>query len=85
MVLFLNLAELRLYFYMKSEDLYENTKVLTYPVGIGRLDWKTPLGETLSRVKSRIPRGTLLNQSFLSMQKEGRFYQEKLRRGRIIL
>ena len=36
---------------MKSEDLYENTKVLTYPVGI-RLDWKTPLGETFIKVKS---------------------------------
>ena len=51
----LNLAELRLYFYMKSEDLYENTKVLTYPVGIGRLDWKTPLGETFIKSKVKNP------------------------------
>ena len=48
----LNLAELRLYYYMPSSDLYENRKVLTYPVGIGRLDWKTPLGETF--IKSKV-------------------------------
>ena len=48
----LNLAELRLYYYMDGDDLYENSKVLTYPVGIGRLDWKTPLGETF--IKSKV-------------------------------
>ena len=41
----INLAELRLYYYMPNSDLYENRKVLTYPVGIGRLDWKTPWGK----------------------------------------
>jgi L,D-transpeptidase ErfK/SrfK len=51
----LNLAELRLYFYIKGEDLYENTKVITYPVGIGRLDWKTPLGETFIKNKVANP------------------------------
>tara|TARA_B110000014_G_C20118176_1_gene591364 strand:- start:2084 stop:3079 length:996 start_codon:yes stop_codon:yes gene_type:complete len=48
----LNLAELRLYYYLDGDDLYENSKVLTYPVGIGRLDWKTPLGETF--IKSKV-------------------------------
>ena len=51
----LNLAELRLYFYIRGSDLYENTKVLTYPVGIGRLDWKTPLGETFIKTKVESP------------------------------
>ena len=51
----LNLAELRLYFYMSGSDLYENTRVLTYPVGIGRLDWKTPLGETFIKSKVESP------------------------------
>jgi len=51
----LNLAELRLYYYMPSSDLYEGTRVLTYPVGIGRLDWKTPLGETFIRYKVKNP------------------------------
>ena len=48
----LNLAELRLYYYIDGADLYETSKVLTYPVGIGRLDWKTPLGETF--IKSKV-------------------------------
>ncbi len=51
----LNLAELRLYFYIRGSDLYENIKVLTYPVGIGRLDWKTPLGETFIESKVESP------------------------------
>ena len=51
----LNLAELRLYFYIRGSDLYENIKVLTYPVGIGRLDWKTPLGETCIESKVESP------------------------------
>ena len=51
----LNLAELRLYYYMPPSDLYEGTRVLTYPVGIGRLDWKTPLGETFIRYKVKNP------------------------------
>lgn len=37
----LNLAEFRLYYF--SED---HKTVTTLPVGIGRLGWKTPLGET---------------------------------------
>jgi len=51
----LNLAELRLYFYIPGSDLYENTKVITLPVGIGRLDWKTPLGETFIKSKVKNP------------------------------
>ena len=37
----LNLAEFRLYFFSKDQKT-----VTTLPVGIGRLGWKTPLGET---------------------------------------
>ena len=44
--LILNLSEMRLYYYMSPEDLYEVTRVVTFPVSIGRNDWKTPLGET---------------------------------------
>ena len=51
----LNLAELRLYFYISGEDLYEPTRVITFPVGIGRLDWKTPLGETFIKSKVKNP------------------------------
>jgi L,D-transpeptidase ErfK/SrfK len=39
--LVLNLAEMRLYYYHPNQNL-----VTTYPIGIGRKGWKTPLGET---------------------------------------
>ena len=37
----INVAELRLYYYPKG-----STRVVTYPVGIGRKGWKTPLTRT---------------------------------------
>lgn len=36
-----NLAELRLYFYPPRSN-----RVFTYPISIGKIDWKTPLGKT---------------------------------------
>lgn len=41
----LNIAELRLYYYPKA-GAGEERVVYTYPVSIGRMDWKTPLGAT---------------------------------------
>lgn len=41
----LNIAELRLYYY-PSAGPGEQRVVYTYPVSIGRMDWKTPLGIT---------------------------------------
>lgn len=41
----LNIAELRLYYY-PSAGPGEQRVVHTYPVSIGRMDWKTPLGTT---------------------------------------
>lgn len=35
----INLAELRLYYYPKDSD-----KMYTFPLGIGRQDWQTPMG-----------------------------------------
>jgi L,D-transpeptidase ErfK/SrfK len=43
--LVLNIAELRLYYYPKVGMDGERV-VYTYPVSIGRMDWKTPLGIT---------------------------------------
>lgn len=43
--LVLNIAELRLYYYPKAGPGEEQV-VYTYPVSIGRMDWKTPLGVT---------------------------------------
>jgi len=41
----LNLAELRLYFYPSSERS-RYRRVYTFPISIGRMDWKSPLGQT---------------------------------------
>lgn len=41
----LNLAELRVYYYPKSRR-GKPRQVITYPVSVGRMDWKTPLGTT---------------------------------------
>lgn len=52
--LVLNIAELRLYFYpptTKGEPRY----VVTHPVSIGRMDWRTPLGQTSVVKKERDP------------------------------
>ncbi|MDS4027059.1 MAG: L,D-transpeptidase family protein [Candidatus Contendobacter sp.] len=41
----LNIAEMRLYYYPKANPGEEHV-VITYPVSIGRMDWKTPMGLT---------------------------------------
>ena len=41
----LNIAEMRLYYYPKGNSDTERV-VITYPVSIGRMDWKTPMGLT---------------------------------------
>lgn len=46
----LNLAELRLYFFPSGRGI-----VYTYPVSIGDLDWRTPLGMTRVAGKERDP------------------------------
>jgi L,D-transpeptidase ErfK/SrfK len=40
-----NLAEHRLYYFPKPRP-HEKPIVITYPVSIGKMDWRTPLGET---------------------------------------
>ena len=41
----LNLPEMRLYHFREDREL-PNTVVVTYPISVGRMDWKTPLGRT---------------------------------------
>lgn len=49
-----NVAEMRLYYYPPvKED--EAPRVETYPVSVGRMDWKTPLGETKITAKAKNP------------------------------
>lgn len=50
----LNIAELRLYFYPSVRKGSPGT-VITHPVSIGRMDWKTPLGQTWVTKKERDP------------------------------
>jgi len=43
--LVLNLPEMRLYYYPQAKS-GETPVVITHPVSVGRMDWKTPLGVT---------------------------------------
>jgi len=49
-----NLPEHRLYYYPKPRR-GEEPVVITYPVSIGKMDWRTPLGETRIVSKVRNP------------------------------
>ena len=49
-----NLPEHRLYFYPKPRQ-GEKRVVVTYPVSIGRMDWRSPLGQTRVIAKERNP------------------------------
>ncbi len=50
----LNVPEMRLYYFPKPRN-GEAAKVVTYPVSIGRVDWKTPLGRTTVTTKAANP------------------------------
>jgi L,D-transpeptidase ErfK/SrfK len=52
--LVLNIPELRLYYYPPAKK-GEIPQVMTYPVSIGRMDWRTPLGTTKVVAKERDP------------------------------
>lgn len=52
--LVLNIADLRLYYYPTPRKGAPQ-EVYTYPVSIGRMDWKTPLGVTKVTSKERDP------------------------------
>jgi len=49
-----NLPEHRLYYYPKPKR-GEKPVVITYPVSIGKMDWKTPLGQTQVIQKTKHP------------------------------
>lgn len=42
----LNIPEMRLYYFRSQGKKAPPTEVVTYPVSIGRMDWKTPRGTT---------------------------------------
>ncbi len=50
----LNIASKRLFYYPPVKE-GELIQVMTYPIGIGRVGWETPLGETRLIAKARDP------------------------------
>jgi len=52
--LILNIASKRLFYFPEVAD-GEPVQVLTYPIGIGRVGWETPLGDTEVVAKARDP------------------------------
>jgi L,D-transpeptidase ErfK/SrfK len=50
-----NIPEMRLYFYRRSAEDPHTTVVHTYPVGLGRDDWRTPSGRFRIRGKTVNP------------------------------
>jgi L,D-transpeptidase ErfK/SrfK len=51
-----NIPEMRLYFYRRDPADPAHTTVYTYPVGLGRDDWRTPRGRFRVRGKTVNPR-----------------------------
>ncbi len=47
----INLPEMRLYHYLPAKGDF--SEVVTYPISIGRFDWRTPLGVT--RITQKVP------------------------------
>ena len=50
----LNIASKRLFYFLPMEDGQPQT-VMTYPIGIGRVGWQTPLGSSAVIYKARDP------------------------------
>ncbi|HYE34005.1 L,D-transpeptidase family protein [Methylocaldum sp.] len=50
----INIPEMRLYYY-PAQPKTKATQVITYPVSIGRMDWRTPLGATKIAQKVKDP------------------------------
>lgn len=50
----INLPEHRLYYFPKPKK-GEKQRVLTYPVSVGKMDWRTPLGQTKITQKRKDP------------------------------
>jgi L,D-transpeptidase ErfK/SrfK len=50
-----NLPEHRLYYYPKPRNAHEQRVVITFPISVGKMDWRTPLGQTQVIAKIRNP------------------------------
>jgi L,D-transpeptidase ErfK/SrfK len=54
----INLPEFRLYFYPRPATASTAPEVLTVPISVGRMDWKTPIGLTKIASKQKDPSWT---------------------------
>src|SRR5437773_5110874 len=54
-----NIPEMRLFFYHRAPGDPHTTIIYTYPVGLGRDDWRTPSGKFKIRAKRANRRGTI--------------------------
>ena len=52
--LILNIASKRLFYYPPVDE-GDRVQVMTYPIGIGRIGWETPIGDTKVVAKARDP------------------------------
>lgn len=50
-----NIPEMRLYYYLPSDRGSETTLVVSYPVGLGRQEWRTPKAQFRIRGKTKNP------------------------------
>ncbi|MFM8330205.1 MAG: L,D-transpeptidase family protein, partial [Candidatus Methylumidiphilus sp.] len=53
-----NIPEMRMYFYPPGEGKTAPTQVVTYPISVGRMDWKSPMGITKIVEKIKNPTWT---------------------------
>lgn len=54
----INLPEFRLYYFPKPASGAAHATVITVPISVGRMDWKTPLGQTRIVSKQKDPSWT---------------------------
>lgn len=54
----INLPEFRLYYYPKPANRFSAREVITVPISVGRMDWKTPIGVTRIAAKQKNPSWT---------------------------
>jgi len=53
-----NIPEMRMYFFPPGEGTNPATQVVTYPISVGRMDWKSPMGITKIVEKIKDPTWT---------------------------
>ncbi len=74
----INLAELRLYYFPKDINV-----VYTYPVGVGRAQWRTPTIETIVYRKKELPTWYIPDSiREETMRKKGKFLPTKIGPGK---